>query len=243
MRNFCQRCVTCSIRCLRAIGAVGVSTFCLVRLGFHSTLAFCRNCARRKCTISCYYCPGRSAALARWGGTNDSARRAVQGDVIRLRRGDQIPADATVLLGAAEVNESLLTGESEPIPKKVSDTLLSGSYLTEGELTAKLTEVGAQSFAGKLQLAARRMRRPRSELMASLNRVIRVVSVLIIPIGVALYLRQTIGLGMDTPTAVTKTVAAPLGMIPEGLILLTSARCGGGCPAWPARRAVNERMH
>ncbi|HPS80926.1 MAG TPA: HAD-IC family P-type ATPase [Candidatus Limiplasma sp.] len=152
----------------------------------------------------------------------------VLGDVIRLRRGDQAPADARVLAGQAEVNESLLTGESEPIAKAAGDALLSGSYLTEGELTATLTAVGAQSFAGQLQTAARRVRRPRSELMASLNRLIRGVSVLIVPVGVALYLRQTLGLGLTVEAAVTKTVAATLGMIPEGLILLTSVALAVG---------------
>ena len=165
----------------------------------------------------------------------------VQGDVVRLRRGDQVPADASVLAGRAEVNESLLTGESEPIPKAEGDRLLSGSFITEGELTAELTAVGANSFAGKLQASARKVRRPRSELMASLSRVIRVVSVAIVPIGAALYLKQTAALGLSTAAAVTKTVAATLGMIPEGLILLTSVALAVGVVRLGRRNAlVNE---
>ena len=152
----------------------------------------------------------------------------VLGDVIRMRRGDQVPADAQVTQGVAEVDESLLTGESEPIPKKSGDGLLSGSFLTEGELTACLTAVGAHSFAGRLQTGARRVRRPRSELMVSLQRLIRWVSLLLVPIGIALYLRQTLGLGLSQTDAVTKTVAATLGMIPEGLILLTSVALAVG---------------
>ena len=154
--------------------------------------------------------------------------RLVLGDVVRLRRGDQVPADAQVTQGVAEVDESLLTGESEPIPKKNGDALLSGSFLTEGELTACLTAVGAHSFAGRLQTGARRVRRPRSELMVSLQRLIRWVSLLLVPIGIALYLRQTLGLGLSQTAAVTKTVAATLGMIPEGLILLTSVALAVG---------------
>ncbi len=165
----------------------------------------------------------------------------VQGDVVRLTRGDQAPADARVVSGEAEVNESLLTGESEPIPKRAGDTLLSGSYLTEGELTAELTKVGAASFAGQLQQSARRVKRPQSALMASLNAIIRVVSITLVPIGIALYLRQTLGLGMPLNEAVTKTVAATLGMIPEGLILLTSVALAVGVVRLGGRGAlVNE---
>ena len=162
-------------------------------------------------------------------------------DMIRLSRGDQVPADALVLSGSAEVNESLLTGESDAIPKAAGDALLSGSYLTEGALTVRLTAVGADSFAGGLQTAARKLRRPRSELMASLNRIIRVVSITLVPIGVALYLRQTAVLGLAPATAVTKTVAATLGMIPEGLILLTSVALAVGVVRLGRRKAlVNE---
>lgn len=165
----------------------------------------------------------------------------VQGDVVRLLRGDQAPADARVLGGEAEVNEALLTGEGEPVQKHAGDELLSGSYLTEGELTAELTRVGAESFAGKLQTSARRVKRPQSALMGSLNRIIRVVSLLLVPIGVALYLRQTVGLGLALPEAVTKTVAATLGMIPEGLILLTSVALAVGVVRLGSRGAlVNE---
>lgn len=165
----------------------------------------------------------------------------VLGDVVRLKRGDQVPADATVIGGSAEVNESLLTGESEPLPKTEGDALLSGSYLTEGELSATLTAVGEHSFAGQLQLSARKLKRPSSELMASLNRIIRVVSLALVPIGVALYFRQTLSLNMDTTVAVTKTVAATLGMIPEGLILLTSVALAVGVVRLGKRSAlVNE---
>lgn len=165
----------------------------------------------------------------------------VAGDVIRLKRGDQAPADARALWGAAQLNEALLTGESEPVPKAAGDTLLSGSYVTEGELLAQLTAVGAGSYAGALQQAARRMKRPRSELMASLARVIRAVSILLVPMGAALYLRQTAGLGMPLSSAVTRTVAATLGMIPEGLILLTSVALAVGVVRLGRRGAlVNE---
>ncbi|MEA4928466.1 MAG: HAD-IC family P-type ATPase [Candidatus Limiplasma sp.] len=165
----------------------------------------------------------------------------VEGDVIRLRRGDQLPGDGLALEGSAAVNEALLTGESEPLPKTAGDALLSGSYLTEGSLTVRLTAVGERSFAGRLQKNARRIRRPHSELMASLQRVIRWVSAGLVPLGAALYLRQTAVLGLAVPTAVTKTVGAMLGMIPEGLMLLTSVALAVGVVRLGRRNAlVNE---
>ena len=165
----------------------------------------------------------------------------VLGDVVHLRRGDQVPGDATVLRGLADCNEALLTGESDPLPKKAGDTLLSGSYLTEGEVYAELTAVGANSFAGQLQLSARRVKRPRSELMGSLQKLIRIVSILLVPVGMMLYLRQTQILQMEVPVAVTKTVAAAIGMIPEGLMLLTSVALAVGVVRLGAKGTlVNE---
>ncbi len=165
----------------------------------------------------------------------------VLGDVVTLKRGDQAPADACVLEGAAEADESMLTGESEPVPKRVGDTLLSGSFLTEGTLTAELTAVGADSYAGGLQTAARKVKRPHSQLMASLNMILRVVSIALVPIGAALYLKQRFALGMAMDEAIPKTVAAMLGMIPEGLILLTSVALAVGVVRLGKRNAlVNE---
>ena len=165
----------------------------------------------------------------------------VLGDAVVLRRGDQSPADARVLWGSAALNESLLTGESEPIVKNAGDALLSGSFVTEGEVTVELTAVGLQSFAGRLQQSARRVKRPESALMGSLNRIIRAVSIALTPMGIALFFQQTRGLGLPLDTAVTKTVAATLGMIPEGLILLTSVALAVGIVRLGRRSAlVNE---
>jgi hypothetical protein len=184
---------------------------------------------------------GRGRTLRDGAETPLPPAELVEGDVIRLRRGDQLPGDGLALEGNAAVNEALLTGESEPLPKAAGDALLSGSYLTEGSLTVRLTAVGERSYAGRLQKNARRIRRPHSELMASLQRVIRWVSVGLVPLGAALYLRQTAVLGLATPTAVTKTVGAMLGMIPEGLMLLTSVALAVGVVRLGRRNAlVNE---
>lgn len=167
--------------------------------------------------------------------------RLVLGDVITLRRGNQLPADARVLAGACEVNEALLTGESEPIAKAPGDELLCGSYLTEGTVRCRLTRVGVDSFAGKLQTAAKQVKRAKSQLMTDIQKIIRIVSISIAPIGLLLFAKQRWILGLDLPDSVTKTVGALIGMIPEGLMLLTSVALAVGVVRLGRRRAlVNE---
>lgn len=170
-----------------------------------------------------------------------SPQELVLDDVVLLSRGDQIPADATVLSGAGEADESLLTGESAPVSKAAGDTLYSGSFLVSGSVAARLTAVGADSYAGQLQLSARRVKRAQSELMRDMRRIIRWVSVLIVPIGAAMFSRQYASVDLGLRDAVTGTVASMLGMIPEGLILLTSVSLAAGVVALGRRNAlVNE---
>ena len=170
-----------------------------------------------------------------------SPQELVLDDVVLLSRGDQIPADATVLSGAGEADESLLTGESAPVSKAAGDTLYSGSFLVSGSVAARLTAVGADSYAGQLQLSARRVKRAQSELMRDMRRIIRWVSVLIVPIGAAMFSRQYASVDLGLRDAVTGTVASVLGMIPEGLILLTSVSLAAGVVALGRRNAlVNE---
>lgn len=152
----------------------------------------------------------------------------VLGDVVHLGRGAQVPADGLVLEGYGAVNESLLTGESDPVPKAPGNELKAGSFFTEGAAWVRLTAVGADSYGGQLQLSARRVKQPRSELMESLQWLIRRVSIAIVPLGLLLYAKQYLTIHMNQYDAVTKTVAAVLGMIPEGLVLLTSVALAVG---------------
>lgn len=162
-------------------------------------------------------------------------------DVVLLSRGDQVPADAKVLSGTAEADESLLTGESVPVSKNADDALYSGSFLVSGSVAARLTAVGADSYAGQLQLSARRVKRAQSELMRDMRRIIRWVSAIILPIGAAMFSRQYASVDLSLADAVTGTVASVLGMIPEGLILLTSVSLAAGVVALGRRNAlVNE---
>ena len=154
--------------------------------------------------------------------TLDTAE-VVRDDVAVFRSGDQIYADAEVLSGECQVNESLITGEADEIKKQAGDTLLSGSFLVSGSCSARLTAVGAESYASRLTAEARRGRRPKqSEMMRSLTNLVKWIGFIIIPFGVILYIKEVNWLGRSVAEGVVSTVAALIGMIPEGLYLLTS---------------------
>lgn len=147
----------------------------------------------------------------------------VKDDVVMLAAGNQIPADAQVIDGEAMVNESLLTGEADEVKKRVGDTLMSGSFIVSGKCYARLVRVGAESYASKLTLEAKAMRRgEQSEIIRSLNKIVKLAGVAIIPIGVVLFCQQYFGEGHGLQASVQAMVAAVIGMIPEGLFLLAS---------------------
>lgn len=156
------------------------------------------------------------------------ASQLVLEDVVILSRGDQVPADAQVLEGTALLDESLLTGESRSVEKAAGDGLYAGSFLKSGRVTARLTAVGANSYAGKLQLSARKVKHGSSRLMLDLRKLIRIVTIILLPVGALLFWRQYGQLGLTLQDSVTKTVASVLGMIPEGLMLLTSMALAAG---------------
>lgn len=143
-------------------------------------------------------------------------------DLLLLENGKQICADSIVVEGAVEVNESLLTGESDSIPKKPGDILYSGSYVVSGKCKSKVDKVGKDNYIETLTSQAKRYKKPNSDLMNSLNLIIRVMAVVIIPIGGWLFYMQLFQNGADYVTAVRKTAGAMIGMIPSGLFLLTS---------------------
>ncbi len=158
----------------------------------------------------------------------DGARRTIPAeelvldDIVALSAGDQICADAVLCQGRAEVNESLLTGEADLILKTEGDPLLSGSFLASGSCTARLDKVGADSYAAGITGEVKRRKRTRSEMMRSLDRLLRFIGVAIVPLGTVMFYKQLVLLDTGLPYAVSSTVAAMIGMIPEGLYLLVS---------------------
>ena len=142
-------------------------------------------------------------------------------DILFLSSGKQIPADAVVREGTLEVNESLLTGESDPIIKQEGDTLYSGSYVISGHCYAQVTAIGKDIYIQKLTNQAKKYKKPQSELLSSLKIIIRIIGAIIIPVSAALvYIMYTNGEAYQT--IVEKTSGAMIGMIPSGLFLLTS---------------------
>ena len=136
--------------------------------------------------------------------------KLVREDIVELGAGDQIPADGPVMSGQVTVNEALITGEADPITKDVGDELLSGSFVVSGKCRARLDRVGAASYAARLSLEAKADQGVgRSEMMKSLDRLIRFHNELMVQ-------------GNEFSEAVPSVVAALIGMIPEGLYLLTS---------------------
>ena len=171
------------------------------------------------------------------------ADELVKDDLIVLHGGDQVPADAIVRGGAGSVNESLLTGESDAIGKRESDWLMSGSYLTEGRLVAQLVYVGNDSYINRLSGEARAIRPPESELKNDLNRLLRFVSILLVPIGILLFCKQHFLQGLAMKAAVPSSVAAMIGMIPEGLLLLTSVSLAVGVITLGRKQTLVQELH
>ena len=143
-------------------------------------------------------------------------------DIILLGIGNQIPTDCKILSGEIEVNESLLTGESVAVKKKVGDTLLAGSFITSGTCTVQAIKVGKDNYVETLSEKAKAYKKPQSEIMSSLKIIIKVISFIIVPIAVASLLRSTLLFGTDVPDAILGTSTIVIGMIPAGMFLLTS---------------------
>jgi cation-transporting ATPase E len=155
--------------------------------------------------------------------TTVPVNQLVLGDVIVLKTGEQIPADAEVLSGEVRVNESLLTGESDEIAKTAGDELMSGSFIVSGQVYAKLTKVGADSYIAKLTLKAKSMGSgEQSEMVRSINKLIKWVGIIIIPLGLALFGQSFFINHASFKESITSMEAAIIGMIPEGLYLLTT---------------------
>ena len=144
----------------------------------------------------------------------------VLGDVMRLGRGNQIPTDSVVLKGECKTDESLLTGESRLIPKHAGDQLYSGSFINAGAVWARVEKVGADNYAAQITNEAKQKKAINSEIMTSLNKIIKYVSIFMFPVGLLLFANEYLLHHVELDPAILSTVSAMVGMIPEGLILL-----------------------
>lgn len=168
----------------------------------------------------------------------------VRDDIVEFAAGDQICADALVRSGQVQVNESLLTGEADAILKNPGDRLKSGSFIISGRCKAQLTHVGADSYAARLAAEARQnVRSTKSEMMKSLTRLITFVGIALVPLGIALFIRQFYVLEQPIRDAVQGTVSVLIGMIPEGLYLLTSVAIAVSCLKLTKSRVLVQDMN
>ncbi len=151
------------------------------------------------------------------------SRDLVLDDIAVFRAGNQISADAVVIDGTVSVNESLLTGESDEIVKNKGDMLMSGSYIVSGTCHARLEKVGEQSYISQLTIQAKKAKKgEQSEMIRSLNKIVMIAGIIIIPIGIALFYQQYFLDEAGVKDSIQSMVAAVIGMIPEGLFLLAS---------------------
>lgn len=147
----------------------------------------------------------------------------VKGDIAELSAGNQIPADGTLISGKVQVNEALLTGEADLITKKEGDLLMSGSFVVSGNCMARMEKVGDECYASQLTNQAREEKKnKKTGMMKSLDRLIKVIGFALIPIGIALFYNGYVMNGNSFSETIPSVVAALIGMIPEGLYLLTS---------------------
>ena len=144
-------------------------------------------------------------------------------DLVRLAHGDQVPADGVIVSGNVSMNESLLTGEAKPVSKGPGDELLSGSFVDAGSLVARVTRVGAEGYAARINAEAKYVKAVRSEIQETLRAIIRLGTIALVPLGLGLFLRSVFMDGGSLEDAILTSVAAVIGMIPQGLVLLTSS--------------------
>ncbi len=166
----------------------------------------------------------------------------VEEDVMELSGGNQVCSDSVILSGAVEVNESLLTGESDPIRKAAGDHLLSGSFIISGKCRACVEHVGMENYASKIAHEAKKLRGVHSELLSSMRKVTRFTGYLIPPLGILLFLEAFYLRGDPINHAVVSTAAGLLGMLPKGLVLLISISLAVGIIALSKKKVLVQEL-
>ncbi|MDO4601574.1 MAG: cation-translocating P-type ATPase [Eubacteriales bacterium] len=172
-----------------------------------------------------------------------STEKLVLDDLIYLKTGEQVPADCRILEGNLEVNESLLTGEADNLGKGEGDELFSGSFVTAGEACCQIIHVGKDNYASQITSEAKEFKKHNSELRNSLNAILKVISIIIVPLGLLLFYKQFYIVGDSVKDSVVSTVAAVLGMIPEGLVLLTSVALTLGALTLARKKTLVQELY
>ena len=164
-------------------------------------------------------------------------------DIIFLQTGSQICADAIVIDGKLEVNESLITGESDMIVKQTGDTLYSGSFVVSGKAKVQVQHVGKENYAATIMKDAKTFKRHKSQLRDSINFIIKNIGIVIIPVGILLFSKQFFLTESSFSDSIISTVAALIGMIPEGLVLLTSVALAVGSINLARKKTLVQELY
>ena len=232
--------------CLCLVGSFKNLMFLLVAVANTVVGSFQEIRAKRAVDKLTLVAAGTAKAIRSGQRVSVRTDQLVRDDIVEFAAGDQICADAVVRDGQLQVNESLLTGEADAILKNPGDTLKSGSFVISGRARVQLTHVGSESYAAKLAAEARRnVRSTKSEMMLSLTKLITVVGIALIPLGIILFLRHFLSVfqGLPLRDSVESTVAALIGMIPEGLYLLTSVAIAASCLKLSRKRVLVQDMN
>lgn len=171
-----------------------------------------------------------------------STDQIVIDDIIILKQGSQIPTDCIVVGGECEANESLLTGEQDDIHKGHGDQLMSGSFVQSGKCRARVIAVGEDTYASKLMSEAKKFKKSKSELMRSINWIIRIATIIIFPLGILMFVTN-MKHATSISSAVTSTVSSVIGMIPEGLVMLTSVALALGIVRLAKKRTLVQDLY
>ena len=167
----------------------------------------------------------------------------VRNDILMVRTGDQISVDAIVVEGQVECNESILTGESDSVIKKYGDALMSGSFVVSGQAKAQVVKVGADTYSHSILESAKREKQYPSELRDSINAIIRFSTIVLIPTGSIMLIKQLMENLVQWRSAILSTVAAVIGMIPEGLVLLTSTALAMGAVKLARKQVLVQELY
>lgn len=228
--------------CLAAVGAyknlfyLGV-VFLNTLIGIVQEIRSKRTVERLSLISAPHACVVRDGAL-----TEIAVNEIVLDDVMLLKLGNQVCADAVIVAGEAEVDESLLTGEAEPVRKSVGDRLYSGSFIVSGSCRARAEHIGADNYASKIAAEAKKHKKVQSALMKSLDKVVKFTSLFVLPLGLLLFLSAYFLLQRDMQASVVSAAGAILGMMPKGLVLLTSVSLAVGVVKLASKKTLVQEL-
>ena len=229
---------------LAVVGSFKNMTFLIVA-ALNTVIGFVQEIRAKRAVEKLTLVAARPVKTIREGKeTEVPSGELVRDDIVIFGPGDQICADAVVRSGSMQANEALVTGEADPVEKQAGDMLLSGSFVISGIVKAQLTKVGDDAYAAKLSREAKENpKAAKSEMMRSLDRLIKVAGIALIPVGALLFWQECFRLELSLKESVEATVAALVGMIPEGLYLLTSAAMAASAVKLTRKKVLVQDMN